>query len=108
MADEIKMEDLVRRDLAEQKEQNATLKQGLEELKAIVATGLKVESNAVKPPVIPTEPFDHKGEKLKWKAAAFKKPGSQESITALEASTEPDLIDEILGTEGQGILVVVH
>lgn len=63
------------------------------------------EDTAEKKPEIPKEPVSFGGKKYAFKLAVFTIPGVvTRTITAEEASTDEDLIAEILEIEGQGIL----
>lgn len=56
-------------------------------------------------PKVPTALVKHGGKEYKWKIAAFKLPGSKETLIASEVSEDSFILDRILEIEGQGLLV---
>lgn len=55
-------------------------------------------------PKTPAEPVSVNGKKYKWLVPQFRMPGSDDVLTAEEASTDEKLLKAIVKIEGQGLL----
>lgn len=100
--DKITLEDLLER-INKQDETIAKQAETIVGLKGEVAK-TAISTEEAKPPTIPKDPIEFKGNKYKWCVAIFSFPGSHEKYTAEEASTDDEMLAEILKIEGQGML----
>ncbi|MES2457228.1 MAG: hypothetical protein V4594_16860 [Bacteroidota bacterium] len=69
--------------------------------------GTEISDKAPEPPKVPSKPVSVGEKKYKWNLAVFQMPGSTAKVTAEEASTDKEMIAEILKIEGQGLLTEV-
>lgn len=92
--------------VAEQQKTIETLSEKVESLMKVAGVKKEAEKKVIEKPKLPKDPVTVGKSKWNFRLPAFVFNGTR--YTAEEASTSQKLMDEIINTKGQGIMIEFH